>query len=246
LENKTMAIKTYPSVGELVATHPAFSRVFEKVGIDYCCGGKRSLDEVCLEKGLDPETLLTALKAIDVSSDTEQPVDWNHQLLAELCDNIVSQHHEYLREELPRLKGMLEKLVRVHGANHPELGSIEKYFVQLKSEMEQHMMKEEHVLFPAIRDMERLKKTPSISCGTLDMPISVMEQEHELAGSILKIFRELSDGYTPPPSACNTYRAAYEALARLEADMHEHVHKENNILFPRALAMAATFGCSHS
>lgn len=232
---------SYPLVGELVAEKPGRSRVFEKLGIDYCCGGKRPLDVACAEKGLDPETLLQALKAFDAASSAGgDGRDWRTAPLSELADHIVATHHAYLREELPRLSALVNKVAGAHGEHRPELLQVREIFAALKAEMEQHMMKEEQILFPMCKVLETANAVPSFHCGSVQNPIRVMEHEHDSAGNALHRMNAMTHGYTPPQEACNSYRAMLEGLERLEADMHQHVHKENNILFPRAIALEET------
>jgi regulator of cell morphogenesis and NO signaling len=221
------------TVGELVAERPARSRVFEELGIDYCCGGKLSLAEACARKGLDPDDVGRRLAA---AAPAEPESDWRSAPLAGLCDHIVRTHHAYLRRELPRLRGLLAKLARVHGDRHPELRGVLTVFGPFADELTAHMAKEEWVLFPLIARIESgdVPRTPRVL-----QPIAVMEAEHDDAGRALAEMRRLTGGFAVPADGCNTYRAALAGLAELEADMHAHVHKENNILFPRAAQLVA-------
>lgn len=225
------------TVGELVTRHPALSRVFERAGVDYCCGGRKTLDEVCRQKGIDAESLLAALEESASASGNGAFVDTAAMSLAELADHIEQTHHAYLRSELPRLDAMTEKVASVHGEKNPRLAQIRRTFQGLAREMSSHMMKEEHILFPMIRQLEASRTAPRFHCGSVANPIRQMELEHDEAGSALEKLRELTDDYAPPDWACNTYRAMLDALAHLESDMHQHVHKENNVLFPRAIEM---------
>jgi regulator of cell morphogenesis and NO signaling len=217
----------------LVAEQPARSRVFEELGIDYCCGGKLSLAEACVRKGLDPEDVNRRLAATEPASPL---TDWRVASLAALCEHIVSTHHASLRHELPRLRGLLTKLARVHGDRHPELRDTLAVFGRFADEMAAHMAKEERVLFPLIARIEAADVPPT---PFVLHPIAAMEAEHEDAGRALEEMRRLTCGYAVPADGCNTYRAAMAGLAELEADMHAHVHKENNILFPRAARLVA-------
>jgi regulator of cell morphogenesis and NO signaling len=227
----------HTTVGQLVAASPSRSRVFEKLGIDYCCGGKKPLAEVCEKKNLDPQTVLTMLQAIDeIGSSTDQ-VNADTMTLTDLCAHIVQTHHDYLRQELPRLDHMTHKVAAVHGDGEPRLREIREVFVGLQEEMMAHTMKEETILFPMIQQLEAATDSPSFHCGSIANPIAQMESEHDVAGSALAKLHELTDNYTPPEWACNTFRAMYDALNTLELDMHQHVHKENSILFPKAIAM---------
>lgn len=225
------------TVGELVRAAPIRARVFEKLGIDYCCGGKKPLAEVCAAKGLDAATVLTMLEALDGAAAGDAPVDANAMSLAQLCDHIETTHHGYLREELPRLDFMTRKVAAVHGADEPRLIEIRSVFEHLAVEMMAHMADEESAIFPRIRTLETSAGLPAAR-EDLNAAISELEREHADAGGALERFRELTDGYAPPEWSCNTFRALYDGLARLERDMHQHVHKENNVLFPRALAAA--------
>lgn len=232
----TMNVDMNQTVGELVAEQPGRSRVFERFGIDYCCGGKRTLRDACQEKGLDCQDVQRALATVTASSDA--PVDWTTRPLTELADHIEQTHHAYLRRELPRLGQMVRKVAAVHGECHPWMLEVDGVFAGLAGELDSHMMKEEQVLFPLIRAMERDGAAGDSGCGQgIGNPVAVMEHEHDDAGRALERMRELSSDYTPPAEACNTFRAVLDGLRELEQDMHQHVHKENNILFPRAMEL---------
>lgn len=226
-------IQPSSTVGQIVAERPELARVFEELQIDYCCGGKRSLDEVCRERGLVVGELIDRLSAVSPASASE---DWQTASLSALCDNIQRAHHDYLRRELPRLTGIIAKVVNAHGATHPELAEVQDVFGQLRAELEPHMMKEERILFPAIRYLEA-EGARQFPFGSLANPIRVMVSDHDQAGDALARLRQLTGNYAAPAGACNTYRVMLEGLAALERDMHEHVHKENNILFPRAVKL---------
>lgn len=226
------------TVGEMVANRPVLSRVFEQVGIDYCCGGKKTLEQACDEKGLDVQSVFAALTACSATED-EAFLDTAAMSLSELADHIEQTHHAYLRREFPRLDWMTQKVATVHGDHEPRLRQIRETYLQLVAELSSHMMKEEKVLFPLIRQLEASTAAPAFHCGSLANPMRQMETEHHDAGSALDKLSELSDGYTPPDWACNTYRAMLDALAHFQLDMHQHVHKEESILFPKALALEA-------
>lgn len=233
---QTPTIQT--TVGDLVTQRPSRSRAFEKLGIDYCCGGKKPLADVCAAKGIDAHTVLSVLLAAEEEAPTEQRT-WSTATLTELADHIEQTHHAYLKRELPRLKTLVRKVAAVHGEHYPWMLEIDGIFAGFAAELASHMMKEEQMLFPLIRSLESGDPAPHADrCGPgIANPIRVMEHEHDDAGEALARMRELSAGFTPPPDACNTFRAMLDGLAELEADMHRHVHKENSILFPRALAM---------
>jgi regulator of cell morphogenesis and NO signaling len=238
-ENAMTTFQVQDTVGAMVARLPAMSRVFEQAGIDYCCGGKRTLDDVCREKGLDAESFLAELEESALAADGQPLVDAASMSLTELADHIEQSHHAYLRSELPRLDWITHKVASVHGEHDPRLHEIRKVFLAFTAELSSHMMKEEHVLFPMIRQLEASSTAPNFHCGSLANPMRQMESEHHDAGSALGQLSELSDGYTPPDWACNTYRAMLDALAHLQLDMHGHVHKEESILFPNALKLEA-------
>jgi regulator of cell morphogenesis and NO signaling len=225
------------AVGDWVRRRPATARVFERLGIDYCCGGKRPLDEACRERQLDAQVVVEQLAA---TKDTEQDVvNWDDVPLNELCDHIEHTHHAYLKQELPRLAAIIAKVVRAHRETHPELVQVHQAFLDLRFDLEPHMVKEERILFPAIRALERAGAPQSFPFGSVANPIRVMEDEHDHAGACLARIRELTADFRVPDGACNTYRVMLDSLHELEADMHQHVHKENNILFPRAADLEA-------
>ena len=226
------------TVGEWVRAVPARARVFENLGIDFCCGGKKPLGEVCARRGLDPQTVVAMLHALDGSLDPTS-VDVAGLSLSELCDHIERYHHDWLREELPRLDFMTEKVARVHGDGEPRLYEIREVFESFATELVSHTQEEESVIFPMIRKLEADGTGTSLRETALREVLTKLETEHERAGAALERFSWLTDGYTPPEWACNTFRALYDTLQRLERNMHQHVHKENNILFPSALALTA-------
>lgn len=225
-------------VGQIVASQPLLARVFERVGIDYCCGGKRTLAEACTAKGLDPATVAVLLEAAIQMSGPKPAVDAATMSLTELADHIEATHHAYLKEELPQLMEKADRVAYKHGWRDPRLPAVAATIHALAGEMFSHMAKEEQILFPLVRELER-DGTISHPCGSVANPIRQMELEHDSAGSALARLRELTDGFTPDGEACNTHRAMLAALAQLESDLHTHVHKENNVLFPRAIALEA-------
>ncbi len=216
------------TVGEIAAEMPASVRVFDKYRIDYCCGGKFSLSDACRGRGIPPEEVLAELEKV-AAGDRQGPRDWSSASLEELIDHIVSTHHEYLKTELPRLEYMLDKVLAAHGPNHGDsLVPLSRTFAALKDELESHMAKEEMILFPMIK----------AGHGGVGSPIRVMIQEHDNAGQGLAAMRQVTGSYAAPADACATYRAVFHGLEALEADLHQHIHLENNILFPRAVRMA--------
>lgn len=229
------AFEVHETVGDIVARSPVLSHVFERADIDYCCSGKKTVGEACREKGLDPQAFLAELD-VAAPSDGEEPMaDAAVMSLTELVDHIERTHHVYLHSELPRLDGMTTQVASVHGQKDPRLHEVRETVLALAGELSSHMMKEEHILFPMVRQLEASDEAPMFHCGSLANPIHQMELEHEGAGSALTRLRALTDAFTPPEWACSAYRALLGALAHLERDMHQHIHKENNVLFPRVL-----------
>lgn len=227
------------TVGEVVARRPSLARLFEMARIDYCCGGKKTLAEVCQEKGLDTQAFLATLDEAASAGGGDSTVDATAMSLTELADHITQTHHAYLRDELPRLAMLTERVASVHGGDDPRLREVRDALLGLSAELTSHMMKEEQVLFPMIRQLEASDVLPSFHCGSLANPIRQMELEHHDAGSALERMRTLTDEYSPPTWACTTYRAMLDALSHLELDMHQHVHKEDSVLYPRAIKLEA-------
>jgi regulator of cell morphogenesis and NO signaling len=225
------------TVRELALENPAATRVFERLHIDYCCGGSRSLGEACRAAGVPVERVLEALEG-DAAGSGERR-DWAVASLAELVEHIRNTHHMYTREAIERIPLLIEKVVAAHGANHPELRSVGTVFEGLAQELGTHLMKEEMVLFPYIVRLEEasLAGEPALPppFGTVRNPVRMMEHEHDSAGAALAQLRSLTNGYTTPADGCASYQALYLALADFEADLHQHIHLENNILFPRAV-----------
>jgi regulator of cell morphogenesis and NO signaling len=232
-----MKITIETTIGEIVRTLPATSRIFEDLNIDYCCGGKKTIAEACSTKGLDAPTIVAMLGALDRTGNTI-PTDADAMTLTELCDHIQQAHHGYLREELPRLDFMTRKVAAVHGDHEQRLIELQKTFETFNAEMTSHTNDEDERVFPAIRKMEAAKTGSAATSLELRETLEKLEREHDSAGAALEKFRALTDHFAPPDWACNTFRALYDGLAQLERNMHQHVHKENNVLFPKALAVA--------
>lgn len=229
--------KTTP-VGQLVAERPARACVLESFGIDYCCGGKTTLEDACRKKGVRVEEVLEKLFAADQKEEPNAH-DWTKVKLKDLVEHIVTSYHEPLRQELSRVAQLTDKVARVHGDNHPEMVKVREVFNQFKAQLELHMQKEEMILFPGIVSMETTGSPQHFGCGGgIDHPIEVMGQEHDEAGEALCTMRQLTHDYTPPEDACSTFKVLLFSLAQIESEMHQHVHKENNILFPRALELS--------
>jgi regulator of cell morphogenesis and NO signaling len=237
-----MTVSTEKSVRDLALENPASTRVFEKLGIDYCCGGKKSLEEACRAANLNIQQVLASLEqASEPAVATEKEQNWDAKPLAALIVHIQNTHHKFTREEIARLGPLFEKVCSVHGAKHPELLQCYGAFQGLARELSTHLMKEEMVLFPYIARMEAAvaaneSRVPA-PFGSVQNPVSMMEHEHDSAGNALRAMRQASNGYSAPSDSCISYQTLYQALAAFEADLHQHIHLENNILFPRAVAM---------
>jgi regulator of cell morphogenesis and NO signaling len=222
-------------VGDIVATDIRTAAVFQKFGIDFCCGGRRSLAEACRGAAADPAAVQAALEALrpeDAPGD-----DMARWPVERLAAAIVESHHEYIRSSIPVITAYLEKLVKVHGERHPELTRVQQAFKQVGRDLEPHLMKEEHVLFPYIAELAGAEKPRSSPFGSVGNPIRMMEREHELVGNEMRLIRALTNDFTPPKDGCNTYRVCFAELLRFEQDLHRHVHLENNVLFPKVLAL---------
>ena len=237
-----MSATTEKTVRELALENATATRVFEKLGIDYCCGGNKSLEEACRTANLNIDQVLDSLEMAEQSAHAAQKDrDWQVEPLADLIAHIKNTHHKYTREEMARLGPLFDKVCSVHGNNHPELLQIRGLFQGLTQELTTHLMKEEMVLFPYIVRMEEaaIEKEPLVPApfGTVQNPVSMMEHEHDSAGNALRAMREASNGYSAPADSCVSYQTLYKTLAAFETDLHQHIHLENNILFPRAVAM---------
>ncbi len=227
------AFQSSDAIGDLVARCESLSGLFEKEGIDYCCGGRETLDDACRKKGIDVKQFLARLEEMSLEEGVATP----SCSLTELIDHIETTHHQYLRSELPRLGELVKKVSSAHGEKDPRLREVAKAFFPMAEELLGHMLKEEQILFPMARELEVGESVPEFHCGSVANPIRQMESEHDQAGAALELLRELTDGYVPPDWACRSYQAMLSALADLEYDLHRHIHKENNVLFPRVLKM---------
>jgi regulator of cell morphogenesis and NO signaling len=219
------------TIGRLVAEAPARARVFERWGIDYCCGGNQPLDEVAGARGIDLDQLVKEVEAAGDRGGTGQ--NWLQVNSLDLIQHILDTHHEYLHAELPQLQQLVHKVLGVHGEAHPELAELSHAYDAVVDELKLHMMKEEQVLFPMIQRIVAGDSGAAVHCGGIANPLRVMRMEHEGVGETLAHIRRITHDYEPPEGACNSYRAMLARLEQLETDLHEHVHKEENILFPR-------------
>jgi regulator of cell morphogenesis and NO signaling len=232
-------------VGEVAASSAAAVCVLEKYGIDYCCAGERPFEDACREMDLSPESVAREIAAATAALPKDSK-NWTQAPLGELILHIVSTHHEYLKLELPRVAQRVQKVVQVHGEKDPAtLHELQRVYEGLQQELSVHMRKEEMILFPAIERYEVAVQSglplPPAPFGSIANPIGVMEGEHESAGVALRRIRELTGAFQAPPYACSTYIAMLDGLKALEADLHAHIHLENNILFPHVIALEKQF-----
>jgi len=231
------------TVREIALEQPSSIRVFERYGIDYCCGGRKPLAEACAAGKLEVDTVIAALEA---AAKTAAPIvqDWTEASLEKLSGHIVATHHTYVKRELPRLAELALKVVARHGATKAELPVIQASLARLDEELTQHLAKEEAILFPYIVSLERAiaegGAKPHGCFGTVANPVAMMTQEHDAAGVVLAEIRQLSHNFVTPADACPTYHAFYDGLKDFEQDLHQHIHLENNILFPRAIDLEAS------
>lgn len=236
----TRTITSTDTVGQLVKERPDRSRVFESLSIDYCCGGKVSLANACTKRGIAVEKVIEQLTAADQRDAAgDGLVDADAMSLTDLANHIERTHHAYCRTELARLDVITHKVASVHGDKDARLAEVLKAFIALRDELNAHLIKEERILFPMVRELEQYTGAVLFHCGSIANPIKQMELEHGHAGDALAIMHKATDGYTPPEWACNTYRAMLDGLSRLEKDLHQHIHKENNVLFIKAIALEA-------
>ena len=228
------------SLAQIVNNNHRAAMVFEKYHLDFCCKGKRSLQTACDEKELIIEEVLSELERTELVNNYTVPVNYDMLSLTQLSDYIIMTHHSFVKKEMPAILGYLQKIASKHGEGHPEMIKVLQLFTAVKKEMEQHMEKEELILFPRIKEIEKMVTEGneiSINNTYLLSPVNMMEQEHDHAGKLLKEIRILSNDYNPPVDACTTYRLSFAVLQAFELDLHQHVHLENNILFPKALRL---------
>jgi len=236
-----MATITEQTVSEIAIQNPSSARIFESLGIDYCCGGKIPLKDACFKANVSPETVLQLLDNLKTAAGQAEPEKWVTAPIADLTGHIISEHHDYVRTEGPRLLALLQKVKARHEWVHPEVTTINDVFAALFQELSIHMLKEEQVLFPYLNSLEAAvlagKAAPPAFFGSVRNPIEHMLADHNDAGDSLARISTLSNGYQTPPGRCPTFRALYHGFSEFEQNLHRHVHLENNILFPRALAM---------
>ncbi len=239
-----MNIQENQIIGELVAQDYRTASVFKKYGIDFCCQGNRTIDDACQKKNIDGKLVVADLNAV-MQSSAQATSDYQTWPLDLLADYIEKKHHRYVQEKTQEIQPYLDKICRVHGGHHPELLEINDAFLASAGELAMHMKKEELVLFPYIRKMVKAKQENSEveapHFGTVQNPVQMMMDEHTTEGERFRKIETLSNNYTPPEDACNTYKVTFALLKEFEEDLHLHIHLENNILFPRAIETEKTF-----
>lgn len=241
---ETLYKESQKQIGQFVAEDFRTAAIFSNYGIDFCCKGDRTIEEVCQKNNIDSDDLLAKLMQIQISN-TEQSIDYKSWPLDLLADYIEKKHHRYVEEKIPLIRQFLDKLCKVHGQKHPELLEITALFIGSSKELSAHMKKEELILFPFIKRMVKSKldgaKMQSQQFGTVKNPIATMKHEHVNEGERFMKIAALSNDYTPPTDACHTYKVTYAMLDEFEKDLHMHIHLENNILFPEAIKLEQPF-----
>lgn len=237
---------TTKTVREIALELPVTTRVFEQYKIDYCCGGRKPFLEACRNVGAEPDAVLQEIDQV-LKTETNNELDWLKTAnIGELADYIVDKHHTFTKYELENLPALMEKVARVHGERHPELIELKSQLEELCNDLHPHLQKEDLILFPYIRNLDPnypSQQNFSLPCfGSVQNPVRMMMMEHDLAGELLKKMRETSKDYTLPEGACLSYSALFNRLEALEKDLHQHIHLENNLLFPKAIEMEDSLG----
>jgi len=237
-----MNITANSNIGQVVAESYHYANIFKEAGIDFCCNGNRSIREACDEINIDADTIVSRLNSTPEADAETKGIDFKQWPIDLLADYIEKTHHRYVRKKIDEIVPYLDKIIEVHSANHPELIKIGEHFTLSAEALTSHMQKEEMVLFPYIRGMVEAradnKPLPESHFGSIENPIAMMREEHDIEGERFRQISALSNGYTPPADACNTYRITYSMLKEFEEDLHKHIHLENNILFPKAIRFA--------
>lgn len=223
------------TINEWVKEDMSRTAVFQELDIDFCCGGEQTLHDACREKGLDLDAVLERLSPASAEKPVDSVKDWGSVSVQELADHIESTHHVYLREAMPVLTDLLKKVVQAHGEHHPELAQLQSSVSELFSDFQSHLMKEERILFPMIRNMFLKAPAGEYFCTNFQGPVLAMQSEHDRVDRLLEEIRRLTDDYQMPADGCKTYRLMLDRLKELELDLHVHIHKENDILFPGIL-----------
>lgn len=230
------------TVGQLVLEKPSRSKVFEKVGLDYCCKGHQKLGTACAEKGIEVNAILSALEAQDAKGHEEEDQSWQASIPVAV-EHILVKHHAYMKEVMPRLDFLTGKVANVHGHEDPRLLELRSIYQNFQTETYSHLEKEEQILFPMFLDIAEGRAPAEANCHmSVQMPIARMMFEHEAHGANLERFRELTDNFVPVEHACNSWRAMLDGLEEMEQDLHRHIHKENSWLYPEAVKLEAARG----
>lgn len=234
-------------IGDIVAADFRTAAIFKKYGIDFCCKGGRTIEEACSPKNLDKDQIYSDIENLPKTDGGS--IDFNSWPLDLLADYVEKTHHRYVEEKTPVLQQFLDKLCKVHGGGHPELFEIRDLFFASAQDLAAHMKKEELILFPFVKNMVKAKientAIPQPHFGTVENPVNMMKHEHTVEGERLRKIADLTNEYTPPADACNTYRVAFAMLQDFENDLHKHIHLENNILFPKAISLEKEFSVEH-
>ena len=239
-----MNISPMTKVRDIALEFPQATRVLEKMKIDYCCGGDRPLSDACATAGVEMENVVKLIEQAGKTFAADDAFDLKHASLSKLIGYILDKHHVYTKEEMARLEPLAEKVLAAHGANHSELGAIRDLLSELFSDLRQHMFKEEQVLFPFVLQLEKTqtenRPAPFAPFGTVNNPIRMMLTEHDTAGELLRTLRTLTADYQAPADGCVSYKTFYQALEAFEQDLHQHIHLENNLLFPKVIELETT------
>ncbi len=237
-----MTIDVDSTLGDLVTAHPDLAREFERRGLDYCCDGRRTIGEACQARDLDVAAVVADLEAVTTDTDDEP---WAHLDPGALADHIETVHHRYLWEELPRLSTLADRVVDAHGQRHPEVIRVAEILGELRDDLEPHLLKEEKVLFPMIRQLTEATSVPTFHCGRITNPITMMMLEHDRVGVLLERLHVATGQDEVPAGVCASFRALWAGLAALDADTRLHIHKENNLLFPAVIRMEQRLASTH-
>jgi len=228
------------TIGQIVARDYRKAQVFKNLGIDFCCGGKKTIAEVCEKKGIDPAEVERQLEAVKGEA-TNSENDFQNWDLGFLSDYIINTHHRYVRDNITFILEIAQKVARVHGDRHPELVRVAQLFERIGNDLTLHMVKEEKILFPFIKELAQVYNSggmlPSANFGKISVPIQVMDSEHEQVGGDFETIREITRNYTLPVDACSSYTILFKKLEEYENNLHRHVHLESNILFPKAIQL---------
>jgi regulator of cell morphogenesis and NO signaling len=237
-----MKITEEKTIGEVVAIDYKLAGLFENYGIDFCCGGGKTIKEICSDKNINSLELVAKINELLSDEETES-INYDSWPLDLLVDYIEKKHHRYVRQQIPVIQKFMEKLCKVHGNNHPELFKINELFTGAAAQLTNHMVKEELILFPYVKQLlDNPVNVDLPGFRSVENPINVMVEEHDAEGERFRRIAGLSNNYTPPEEACNTYKAAYVLLKEFEKDLHLHIHLENNILFPKTIKQEKNAG----